>query len=233
MKRTNIVCIARSLMLVTVFSGFSEAKTVSDISFPLLVTGHVVNMTELSGEILAEAENEAGQIFQAARIQVRWLNCSTPPEFIRNPDPCNTPLGPADLTLRLTKRPVPTEMGLRLNVIGLAANTEQGGVCAFVFCDRIKEMVKETQLPFSRVLSCAMAHEMGHLLMGKRPHSSRGLMREDWDEKDLRSMAMRPMSFFSQESDLMRLNLKRRMTSGTDSKAFATGKVQGKRRGLL
>jgi hypothetical protein len=56
-----------------------------------------------------------------------------------------------------------------------------------------------------------MAHEMGHLLMGDRPHSSHGLMRGNWDGKYLRYMAMRPLSFLPQESALMLPKLERRL----------------------
>ena len=184
------------------------------------------NSAGLAAGTLAEAEKEVGQVFQEGGIEVRWLDCSAPPDFVRDPDPCKAPQGPADLSLRLAKGPVPADMGVRPNALGLVVNTKQGGVFAFIFCSRLQELVQTAGLPLSRVLSCALSHEMGHLLMGDRPHSFHCLMRGDWDAKDLRYMAMRPLSFLPQESALMRPNLEKRLRSGTGSKGLVIAKGQ-------
>ncbi len=228
MKGTNTIRAAGSLMLLVVLSEFCEARTSSDPPFPLLVTGRVANNAKLPAEIIAKAEKEVELIFQRIHVQVRWLNCSISSYDNRYPDPCDTPRGPADLILNLVKKSVPADYGLRPKAIGLAVNSNQGGVYAFVFCARVEGVVRDTQLPFSRVLSCAMAHEMGHLLMGERPHSSFGLMRSDWDARDIRSMAMCPLSFVRGDSDLIRLNLETRLKTVMGSNTQAIAQVQSK-----
>jgi hypothetical protein len=110
--------------------------------------------------------------------------------------------------------------------MGLAVNTRAGGVFAFIFCSRVEDAAKSAALPFSRVLSCAMAHEMGHLLMGDRPHSSFGLMRGDWEPKDLRRVAMSPLSFLPQDSALMRSGLSNRIHSGEAKTVVAVKPAQ-------
>jgi len=53
------------------------------------------------------------------------------------------------------------------------------------------------------VLGHAMAHEIGHLLL-PYGHSPTGLMRAEWEAKDLRLAANRQLNFTSEQAELMR-----------------------------
>ena len=188
-----------------------------------VLTSRVFNSTGVALKNLEEAEKEVGRVFKEAGIQVHWLNCSAPPDFIQEPDPCQPSDGSSDavVMIRLAKGPVPADLKMRPNAMGLAVNTKTGGVFAFIFCSRVEDTAKSASLPFSRVLSCAMAHEMGHLLMGDRPHSSFGLMRGDWEPKDLRRMAMSPLSFLPQDSAQMRSGLTKRLRANEEKAIVA------------
>jgi hypothetical protein len=84
---------------------------------------------------------------------------------------------------------------------------------AYIFYDRV-ERVAQTHLNASRepgtddmyaviVLAHAMAHEMGHLLL-PYGHSSTGLMRADWNAKDLRLAEDGRLNFTSEQAELIR-----------------------------
>jgi hypothetical protein len=49
-----------------------------------------------------------------------------------------------------------------------------------------------------------MAHEIGHLLLPSGSHSSRGLMRGDWNLEDLRQVDRRRLKFSAREGELIR-----------------------------
>jgi hypothetical protein len=216
MKRLERIGTVGGLLLMISLPAIGKPRVAEETSFHYVLTGRVFNSAGIAVENLVEAEMEVGRLFKEAGIQVRWLNCSAPPDFIQEPDPCQPPPGSSDamVMIRLAKGPVPAELRMRPNAMGLAVNTKAGGVFAFIFCSRVEDTAKGASLPFSRVLSCAMAHEMGHLLMGDRPHSSFGLMRGDWEPKDLRRMAMSPLSFLPQDSALMRSGLSNRIHLG-------------------
>ena len=193
-----------------------------------VLTGWVFNSAGVALKTLEEAEKEVGRVFEEAGVQVHWLNCSAPPDFIQEPDPCQPSNRSSDavVMIRMAKGPVPADLKMRPNAMGLAVNTKTGGVFAFIFCSRVEDTAKSASLPFSRVLSCAMAHEMGHLLMGERPHSSFGLMRGDWEPKDLRRMAMSPLSFLPQDSAQMRSGLTKRLRANEEKAIVAVEPAQ-------
>ena len=62
--------------------------------------------------------------------------------------------------------------------------TEEGGVLATVFYDRIQSVGKGGDL--SNLLGLATAHELGHLLLGSKAHTEKGIMQPRWTRKHLR-----------------------------------------------
>lgn len=59
---------------------------------------------------------------------------------------------------------------------------------ATVFHSRVEEVAVATSSTVAGVLGAALAHEMGHLLLGRGAHSRGGIMRCPWDTEELRSM---------------------------------------------
>jgi hypothetical protein len=72
--------------------------------------------------------------------------------------------------------------------LGQAFTDADGGTCASVFLGRVQKAANDVGVPWITVLSYAAAHEIGHLLLGKDSHTPSGLMKANWDRKDLRAM---------------------------------------------
>jgi hypothetical protein len=70
------------------------------------------------------------------------------------------------------------------SIMGAAVRTDQGSRIAYVFYRRIAAEADEHGVPRALVLACAIAHEVGHLLMPGRGHSPTGLMRACWGRDD-------------------------------------------------
>jgi hypothetical protein len=78
-----------------------------------------------------------------------------------------------------------------------------------VLMDRVEELAREQQfVSKAQILGHAVAHEIGHLLMGTNSHSPHGLMREGWKVNDLREMSQRHLLFSKEEVERMRARAK-------------------------
>jgi hypothetical protein len=73
-------------------------------------------------------------------------------------------------------------------VLGAAMRTPQGTKVAYVFYRRVEAEAAEYVVSPAFVLACAIAHEVGHLLLPgglqSGGHSSTGLMRPHWNRDD-------------------------------------------------
>ena len=67
---------------------------------------------------------------------------------------------------------------------GLRSRDRGRRVLATVFYDRIESLGKGGNL--SGLLALAMAHELGHLLLGSKAHTDEVIMRPHWTRRDLR-----------------------------------------------
>jgi hypothetical protein len=59
------------------------------------------------------------------------------------------------------------------------------GTMATVFHDQVEAVARRTGVACSELLGRALAHEVGHLLLGVRGHSRNGIMRAVWTDDEL------------------------------------------------
>ena len=84
------------------------------------------------------------------------------------------------------------------------------GVHIVVFYDRILKRYGQDQ--FSPVLGHVMAHEITHILEGVKRHSDTGIMKATFTPDDTREMARHPMTFATEDVDLIRQGADARRT---------------------
>jgi hypothetical protein len=61
----------------------------------------------------------------------------------------------------------------------------KAGTLATVYPDRINAVASRTGVDAGTLLGRAVAHEIGHLLLGTTDHSAVGLMRAFWSDREL------------------------------------------------
>jgi hypothetical protein len=148
--------------------------------------------------IVTRAKAEVTRIYREAGVNVIWIDAAS---SVSRPDPLQSS-GASDPGFALVV--LPRKMTDQLTVAtealsGAAGTPEHRGRMAYVFYNRV-EHIARMHLNTSRrrgtydidnviVLAHAMAHEIGHLLL-PYGHSATGLMRAEWDEKDLRLASM-------------------------------------------
>jgi hypothetical protein len=121
----------------------------------------------VSSRELEIAQATGGSILGNAGIAVTWVAC-----------PCDEQVGSADLIVRVTAAPATSERGsLGFSYVDVA---HRSGTLATVFADRVRTRAGEAHVSSGELLGRAMAHEIGHLILGTTQHDSRGLMRGRW-----------------------------------------------------
>lgn len=124
----------------------------------------------------------AATILGDAGVRVTWISCGSKGH---RDAACDSLMRPTDLAVRLLVCDVDPESSVR--ALGYALiDTRQGmGTLATVYVDRVAALAWESRVDPSVVLGRAIAHEIGHLLMGTTGHSATGLMRALWSRHDL------------------------------------------------
>src|SRR5687767_1491321 len=127
------------------------------------------NYAAVPYEELAAAKAEADRIFDEAGISLEWIGCRVP----RTSDgaACTEPvITGRDLLLRLVDRRPPE--GERIVAIGesMLDREQRGGVLMTVDLFPVRSVAADAAESASRLLGRAVAHEMGHLLLGSGKH---------------------------------------------------------------
>lgn len=184
------------------------------------ITVRVFNYAEVSSTALAEAEGEAKRIFERVGLAVAWIDC-LPPASQKSTDPaCEQPLEPTHIVLRILAG---RQLGAAAtsNDIGSALVPSLGGRGAYanIYFDRVDHLARGGDASRATILGHAMAHEIGHLLVGTAEHSSRGIMRAKWEREDLRDAARRSLLFDSEQAASIRREVAARRSIALNSQA--------------
>jgi len=180
-------------------------------------------MAEVSPKMLMKAEKTAAQVFRKAGVETRWVS--------HNPTPAGNqasaellPLYP-DIQLRILPRAMAERFGLPAHCMGFAPGVGCDRQRVYVFFDRAQQLFQQDtearqqealrgifkrHADMAEILGHIIAHEVGHLL-GIDTHSLTGIMRRDWNSKDLRDAACGVFLFTAQQAEVIRTEASRRM----------------------
>lgn len=205
MKRELASCLALSLILVTRACGAAETSVAAGRNGDKQITIRIHNYAQVESGDLIKAERIAHDILQKAGVEAVWLECSGDQIPPKEP-PCQTPMGPTDLTLNMLPRSMSDRFHLRADAFGVALEDAEGGLAfrAWIFCDLVKDAAAQGRLTRSVLLGTVIAHELGHLLLSTNSHSAFGLMQANWSGKELLAVEHRAMYFSSSERKRIR-----------------------------
>jgi hypothetical protein len=96
-------------------------------------------------------------------------------------------------------RPLPVRLALAVPGVAIAFLPTLASVY-YEYAERLAKSDKEVPT----ILGCAIAHEVGHLLLGPSSHSGGGIMRGEWGPKELQLALMGRLLFASQQAKLIR-----------------------------
>jgi hypothetical protein len=181
----------------------------------LKIVLHVCDDDSVPPNVVSRAKAGVSRIYREAGIDIVWIReapTTTGPDgrhSLTSSDP--------HLTLVILSRELTDQLTVVTTALGGAVGTrDYRGRVAYVFYTRVVRVAR-TYLNTSRrrgaydidnviVLAHAMAHEIGHLLL-PYGHSTTGLMRADWDAKDMRLAVHGRLNFTGEQAGLIRTRL--------------------------
>lgn len=174
MKRLLIgVALAAGLLLVP--GGVRGAVVIDSI----LV--RIYDNAGVQSSDLNDALKQSREILRRAEVSVDWVQCPARPTG-SPPAICDTSPAPGEMVVRLVEG---AEKDRDRRPLGQPLLDRGAGVFATVFINRVNRFADVAQFSRSTILARAIAHEIGHLILGTNNHSESGLMREVWTVEQL------------------------------------------------
>lgn len=161
---------------------------------------HLYNLAAISSETLDQAIQDAAQVLATAGIDaVCWnvmaeapeahtLHTSPPPTWRKNRQAESRGYLVVVIAPRVPADYLP-------GALGYALPDAEIGVSAMVFYDRIERFKGSGEIDLPTLLGHAMAHEIGHVLLGTIEHSPAGIMKARWSQADFQAAGLRFMTF--------------------------------------
>jgi hypothetical protein len=157
----------------------------------------------LASRDLNEAARVATGILSAGGVDVRWKVC---PRAAAESDTsgCRGALAANEVVLRLIS--AANAMTREPAALGFTLLDTRGrrAVLSTVFMDRVADVARRARVDEPQLTGRAIAHELGHLLLGTSGHSPAGLMREFWSDAALRSRTDADWRLLPAEVDAIR-----------------------------
>lgn len=158
----------------------------------------ILNHAGIPRELLAEAQAVATGIYAAAGVKIIWI------------EPAAVPRPSSAFRLAVSILPTASLSGRSQSaaVLGTApgVNGSAPAKIAYAFYDRAEEFARVRGLSTATTVGCVIAHEIGHLLLGRHSHSSAGLMRAVWGQHEVLGMAAGVLTFNESEARALRIN---------------------------
>ena len=179
----------------------------------------VYNYARVSSAIVAAAEREAGRILDAAGVRIIWVECPMRATPASAKEPCLQALKSTDILLRVL--PPPAEHSLKADVFGFAISPILANV---YYAHAVRLAAEQGYVEFDArtILGCVTAHELGHLLLGSNSHSSAGIMRSAWGQKQLRQALMGTLLFTAEQGKVMQAQVRARTSPQADGRFRAS-----------
>ena len=129
----------------------------------------------------------ATDILKSAGLAITWRACTS--AFLLEPgDSCTTPITSREVAIRFVRLPPPPGRADRVPLgYSLVDPTTRAGSLATIFVDRVASLAASSGVDVRTLLGRAIAHEVGHLLLGTHDHTPGGLMRAVWSRDALRN----------------------------------------------
>ena len=183
------------LLTVAPLAGWTPVAKAAVILTDVAV--RVYDNTGLPTGIRRTSLTRAAEIFARAEVEIGWVHC---------PARCGRAPTPDQLILRMTRSPA-TATGVGSSLIDPVL---QAGRLATVYVDQVDAMARRSNTDRVAILSWAIAHEIGHLLLGTAEHTRTGLMRGIWTAEELRRNQVEDWQF----SPFQRTMLRTRIATG-------------------
>ena len=183
-----------------------EAAQESTEDFPV-ITVHVYNYAQIPALRLARTEKRVEGFFLGAGIKLKWAD--TPLPSMSEPRPSTQVWNPdpSDFVLKIVSAFPKSAGQMPEPVFGFAAGPQ-----VTIFNKRTEDIAFSAEVTHPEILAIAIAHELGHALLGPKSHSGTGIMRPRMQPEDFRKAQCMTLSFTPEQAERMRRQVVQLMT---------------------
>jgi hypothetical protein len=145
----------------------------------------------------------ADTALRSASVRAAWVVCPAPASApADNSSGCTGLPQPSDLLVRIVKAPAVATSHEALGFANLDT-TAARGTLATVFADRVATFAERADMERGTLVGYAIAHELGHLLLGTAAHTRGGLMRAVWTVPEMRRRLPVDWRFSAKQAQLV------------------------------
>jgi len=171
----------------------------------------VYNHAGVSDGEVTRMTSVAASVLRRAGIGMISVVCSPLPDEGVGPAECGTALGPSDMLLEILAAPT-APVGRR--ALGLTRPSERSPMMSEVYYSvAIHLAAQPDAVQAPELLGYALAHEIGHALLGAHAHSASGIMAARFSRPQLEDMARGCLYFSSRQAGRLKQGLRARVTS--------------------
>jgi len=156
-------------------------STAAESPAPLIV--RLYNTVQLPLRDLRAARDEADQILRGAGVEAIFRTCGRAAAGGGVIDPCDETLKSSEVVVRIIDAPA-FNATLDAEAYGVTyiVNDVNRGWLATVFADRVRDAAERVDVDPGILVGRVMAHEIGHLLLGRDYHGPLGVMQAQWTD---------------------------------------------------
>jgi hypothetical protein len=173
---------------------------------PLRLSIHVYNLSPVSPRTVDQAMKEARRILAGAAMQIVW---QTGPVDASEANITDQHAGSQsherdhrDYIVVTILRKVPDSC--LQGALGYSLPDARFGSHALIFCNRVERVSASGGIDLATILGHAIAHEIGHVLLGSPEHSAVGIMKARWGIADYQNAAKGCMKFTPSQCNVIR-----------------------------
>lgn len=219
---------APGFVLTAALTGLNQLAAAGPRETSPKITIHAYNFAQVDDRTLREAEQVATGIFRKAGVEAQWVDIAFTSQDMQSHSAAHLPYNLSDLQLDILPPVMVQRLRAPANVMGVAPGTEPDRRLVYLFYDRVKALAeKEMKARVDgaisvyairvQILGHAIAHEIGHILLNLESHSDTGIMRGDWDLKQLQDACYGYLVFTPPQAEAIRLEIHRRNKGQQDT----------------
>lgn len=219
---------ALGLVLMAGLTGLNQFAAAGPRETSLKITIYAYNFAQVDGRTLREAEQVATGIFRKTGVETQWIDIVSTLQNMQSRSAAHGPYNLSDIQLEILPPAMVQRLGLPKNVMGLAPGTERDRQLVYLFYDKVKALAERqmrarvdggisTYAIRVQILGHAIAHEIGHILLNLESHSDTGIMRANWDLKQLQDACYGYLVFTPPQAEAIRLEVARRSLANLEN----------------
>jgi hypothetical protein len=202
-------CFLFTIFMVGNFNGQSAPEAAGNSG----ITIRFFNYAHVPAKILNSAKDRITAIYQITGIGMNWIECPVGDQDPSAYAACTEVWDATHLFLHLLPKATKTT---KVEKVG---ESLLGARMAKIYWDRVREQAVRLQVEPEWILAYVIAHEVGHLLLGSNSHSPTGIMAGKWGREEIINISQFGLNFASQQAELIRAELQRRMLSAKETKS--------------